>query len=375
VRRSPTIAFALATLGVVTATHASPWEEVAHPHLRRCAELLDEANRLAETQQWKSATQAARTAAALCPSDRIVVQTAGELLLKAHEHADARQQLERARALADANPATRDRELSLAYALGVAREMTGDLDGAIDEHRRLESSGGLPSPNQYLVHRRLGDELMAVGRLAEAIDEYRRAVLLAPTKPIMRFALAVALDRDEQIDQARTELVALLALDPELRCLASADGTIIPGEDVYYYRALALLERGATAEARAALRTFVAELPASPYIAHARRRLADAEQHVDARELEAAVPVTDRAVLARALGPVVGALEACLPAQRVLRVRLQVVAGRITTEPQYPAAECLDRILFRIDASALSALRGGSVVLPLAGRRGAASLP
>jgi tetratricopeptide (TPR) repeat protein len=381
VRRSPTIALplatlALATLGVVTPAHASPWDDVAHPHRRRCAQLVDEANKLAETQQWKGATQAARAAAAFCPSDRFVVQSAGEILLNGHEPADARQQLEHARALADANPETRDRELSLAYALGVAREMTGDLDGAIDEHRRLESSGGLPSPNQYLVHKRLGDELMAVGRLAEAIDEYRRTVLLAPpTKPIVRLALAVALDRDEQIDQARTELVAVLALDPELRCLASADGAIIPGEDAYYYRAVALLERGATAEARAALRTFVAELPASPYLVHARRRLADAEQHVDARELEPAVAGVDRSVLARALGPVVGGLESCLPAQRVIRVRLQVAGGRLTTEAQHPAAECLDRVLSRVDASALTGVRMGSVVLPLAGRRGAASLP
>jgi tetratricopeptide (TPR) repeat protein len=376
VRRSPTIALVLATLGGVTTAHASPWEELAHPHRRRCAQLVDEANKLAETQQWKGAAQAARAAAALCPADRAVVQSAGELLLVAHEHADARQQLEHARLLADANPSTRERELSLAYALGVAREMTGDLDGAIDEHRRLESSGGLPPPNQYLVHKRLGDELMAVGRLSEAIDEYRRTVLLAPpAKPIVRLALAVALDRDEQIDQARTELVAVLAVDPELHCLASTEGAIIPGEDVYYYRALALLERGATAEARAALRTFIAELPSGPYAAHARRRLADAEQHVDPRELEASVAGTDRAAVARALGPLVGALEACLPAQRVIRVRLQVANGRVTTEPQYPAAGCLDPVLSRIDTSTLSGVRGGAVVVPLAGRRGAASPP
>jgi Flp pilus assembly protein TadD len=365
----------LATLGLVTPARASPWDEIAHPHRRRCAQLVAEANKLAEMQQWKGATQAARAAAAFCPSDRSVVQSAGEILLNAHEDADARQQLERARSLADANPEARDRELSLAYSLGVARAMTGDLDGAIDEHRRLESSGGLAAPNQYLVHKRLGDELMAIGRLAEAIDEYRRTVLLAPTKAIVRLALAVALDRDEEIDQARTELVAVLAVDPELRCLASTDGTTIPREDVYYYRSIALLERGATAEARAALRTFVAELPASPYVAHARRRLAEAEQHVDARELEPAVAGVDRSLLARALGPVVGTLEACLPPPRVVRVRLQLTGGRLTTDPQYPAAECLDRVLSRIDASTLSGVRMGSVVVPLAGRRGAASPP
>lgn len=375
------LASALATLALVTAARASPWDEVAHPHRSRCAQLVAEANKLAEAQQWKGATQAARAAGALCPSDRAVAQSAGDVLLAAREYADARRELERARALADANPAPRERELSLAYALGVAREMTGDLDGAIEEHRRLESSGGLPAPNQYLVHERLGDELMAAGRLADAIDEYRRAAVLAQSRPMVRFALAVALDRDEQIDQAHNALAAVLAVDPELRGLAAAERDLVPREDVYYYRALALLERGATAEARLALRTFVAELPASPYLARARRRLADADEHVDARELEPSVAGTpglsaaDRAAWARALGPVVGALESCLPAQRLVRVRLQVANGGVATDPQHPAAECLDRVLSRIDASASSGLRSGSVVLPLAGRRGAASLP
>ena len=300
------------------------------------------------------------------------MQSAGELLLNAREHADARLLLERARALAD--PAPRERELSLAYALGVARELTGDLDGAIDEHRRLEASGGLPSPTQYLGHAKLGEELMAAGRLAEAIDEYRRAVSLAPTRPIVRFGLAVALDRDEQIDQARGELAAVLAFDPELRCLAAEPAATVPREDVSYYRALALLERGATAEARATLRTFIAELPTSPYGAHARRRLADAEQRIDPREVDPSAAGMDRAALARALGPVAGPLEACLPAPRVVRVRLQVAHGRISAEPQHPAAECLDRVLSRIDASLLGSVRAGAVVLPLAGRRGAATL-
>jgi len=363
-------------LGGASIAHASPWEEVARPNRRRCTQLADEATKLAEAHQWKTAVQSARAAVALCPSDRAILATAGEALLAAHELTEGRVRLERARALADDAPTTRERELSLAFLLGFAREVTGDLDGAIEEHRRLEAMGGLPPPNQYLVHYNLGDELMATGRLGEALDEYHRAVALAPpTKPVVRLALAVALDRNEQIDQARIELAGVLAFDPELRSLAGEDYVFVPREDVYYYRAIALYERGAVAEARLNLRTFFGELPSSPYSARARARLAEAEQRVDPRELELAGSAGDRQTLAHALGPVVGALEACLPPPKVVRVRLQAASGRLRAEPPQPAAECLDQALSRIDATALAGLKSISFGLPLAGRRGAASLP
>ncbi|MGZ3441025.1 MAG: tetratricopeptide repeat protein, partial [Polyangia bacterium] len=186
--------------------HAGPWDEIAHPHRRRCAQLVDEASKRADAKEWKPAGQAARAAVALCPADRVVLQRAGETLLGCHEYSEALRQLERARALAEQVPGTREQELALAFHLGFAREVTGDLEGAIGEHRRLEAMGGLATPNQYLVHYNLGDELMATGRLVEAIEEYRRAVALAPGRPVVRLALAVALDRDEQIDQSRAEL-------------------------------------------------------------------------------------------------------------------------------------------------------------------------
>ncbi len=364
----------LALAGGAHAAPPSPWDEVAHPNRRRCTQLVEDAAKLAEQHQSKPAVDTARTAVRLCPADRLVLQSAGEVLLGAHEYGEARQRLERARSLADGAPASRERELSLAFVLGFAREVTGDLDGAIEEHRRLEAMGGLPAPNQYLVHYDLGDELMATGRLTEAIDEYRRAMLLAPpTKPVVRLALAVALDRDEQIDEARAEIIAVLAFDPELRSLASDEYVFVPPADVYYYRALAAYERGSVAESRFQLRTFLSELPSSPYAARARQRLADAEHRVDVREVEGGLPVGDRQAVARALGPLVGDLEACLPGPRLVRLRLLVAAGHVAAEPSFPAADCLDRVLSRVDTSLLAAARAGGYTVWVAGRRGAAS--
>lgn len=367
---------ACASVGVARADHRSPWDEVTNPHRRRCARLLDEATKLLKARRGQAATQSALAVGTLCSSDPLVLQQAGEILLAAGDAGDARLLLEQSRALGSGTAATPDRELTLAYALGVARQKTGDLQGAIEEHRRAEALGGLRPPNQYLVHATLGDELMGAGRLSESIDEYRRAVALAPpTNTSVRLAMAVALDRDEQVDRARAELDAILAVDPQLGVLAGDASATVPPEDRDYYRAIALWERGATAEMRVALRKFVAELPTSPYIVHARQRLAEAEHHIDAREIESSAAGLDRQAVARALSPVVGDLEACLPEQRVVELALVVGDGRIASEPSQPAADCLNPVLSRMDAGALRRVGRGTIRLRLAGRRGAASAP
>jgi hypothetical protein len=75
------------------------------------------------------------------------------------------------------------------------------------------------------------------------------------------------------------------------------------------------------------------------------------------------------------LGPAVGALEECLPAGRVVTVRLVGASGTIRTEAGHPAAECLDHVLSQLDRATLKGLPAGTIVVPLAGRRAAASLP
>jgi tetratricopeptide (TPR) repeat protein len=359
----------------VAAADGGLWEEVAQPHRRECAKLIDEAARLRDARELTAAVTAARKAADLCVAVREVQQTAGEVLLAAHEFAEGRRCLERARTLSETSPRSPARDVALAFHLGFAREVTGDLGGAIEEHRRLERMGGMPPPNQYLGHYNLGDELMAVGRLTDAIDEYRRAVALASDKPVVRLALAVALDRDERLDESRAELAIVLAQDPQLKRLSGEEYVFVPAADAHYYRALALLERGWTAEARLALRTYLADVPAGPYSGQARRRLATAEHRVDARELEASAIAIDKALLARALAPAITGLEDCLPAGRVVRVRFGLGVGTVRTEPGHPAAECLDRVLSHLDRAILKSVAPGAVIVPLAGRRAAASQP
>jgi len=188
----------------------------------------------------------------------------------------------------------------------------------------------------------------------------------------------VALDRDGRTDRARAEVGVVLSLDPLLRRLDSEEYVFVPAADVHFYRTLANLERGAIAEARFALRAYLAELGDGPYARHARVRLAEAETRVDPRELEVdgGIAPPDARALAAALSPAVRALEDCLPASHVMKVVLVATAGGIRSQPSHPAAACFDRVLGQAGRLALRG-RGGRIQfsLPLAGRRVAAVQP
>jgi tetratricopeptide (TPR) repeat protein len=370
------VAALLIAAWVVNAEAAPLWPDLVQPHRRRCVELLEAGLQARAHDQLQDAIRVLRNAVAACPDDREVLQSLGETLLTARQYPEARQALEHAQTLAREQPSTHETEAGLAFHLGFAREVTGDLDGAIEAHRALAAMGGLPPPNQYLVHYDLGDELMATGRLGEAIDEYRLAVQLAPDKPIPRLAYAVALDRDGQTDRAHAEIAIVLSLDPQLRRLDGDEYVFVPPADAHFYRALAATERGMMAEARAELRAYLAELVDGPYTRHARARLAAAESRVDPRELELAGAGIDARSLAAALSPSVRALEDCVPGPRVMRVPLSVSPAGIRSQPSHPAAVCVDRVLGQ-PGGAMLRVRSGHVAftLPLAGRRAAPKAP
>jgi tetratricopeptide (TPR) repeat protein len=351
------------------------WDDVAQPNRHRCAALLDEANQYLASNQPRPATEALRALTALCPADREAHQLLGETLVAQRDYPSARAALERAHELAmlgdgasaAADGRTNPRDLSLAFHLGFAREVTGDLEGALAAHRRLESLGGLGA-NEYLVHYDLGDELMALGRLDEAIDEYRRAVRLASEKAMPRLALAVALDRNRQVDKSRLELAVALSLDPQLRCVFADEYVFVPAADLHYYLALGFVGRGLFAEARAALRHFIEQQPSGQYTARARQRLGELERAVDPAELEISNLGIDARTAARALGPLVPALEACLEGPRPTAVKL--LRTRAGLRADGDASSCIDSALAGLRLS--GGRENGWLVVPLAGLRGAA---
>jgi tetratricopeptide (TPR) repeat protein len=95
-------------------------------------------------------------------------------------------------------------------ALGVALHDTGDLDGAIDEHRRAIQL----DPKYAMAHSNLGNALKAKGDLDGAIAEYRQAIQLDPKYARGHYNLGLALQAKGDLDGAIAEYRRAIQLDP-----------------------------------------------------------------------------------------------------------------------------------------------------------------
>jgi tetratricopeptide (TPR) repeat protein len=265
-------AMALFACGIAHAAGPAPlWDDVAHPNRPECVKIGNEVRRIAAVRNSAERDYALTLVVRglrSCPKDVEVLALIGDLHLRLGDLIGARTVLEQARAL---SPAGEDRDALLSLALGRVRSLTGDLEAGLAELRRAETIGGLRDP--WRVPREMGDNLMALGRLSEAIFAYRRAVRLGPHATIARFALAVALDRDGQIDLSRTEMSVALARDHRLQSLTNPEWPFVPPGDQHYYVALAQRARGRQVEARQALTEFLKFVPDSPYAARAKELL------------------------------------------------------------------------------------------------------
>jgi tetratricopeptide (TPR) repeat protein len=253
--------------GTASAAPAPLWDDILHPNRARCAELTEQASRVLDgSRDAERAGAPLERAVRLCPDSAEVLALLGKQRVLIADYAAARPILERARIL---SPDDRDGEL--AFYLGLSRALTGDLPGAIAEYRRAETLGR--TRDAWMLQYDLGDALMALGRLAEAVPAYRRATELAPNEIMPRYALAVALERDGQLEESRRALNLALGGDPHFLHLRSPRFVFLPTEDRHYYLFLVHQARGHTTEARAELEDFIRSAPNSPYLSHARELL------------------------------------------------------------------------------------------------------
>lgn len=208
----------------------------------------------------------------------------------------------------------------LDFELALCLARAGDFEGAIAHHRRVLAGG---HGGVSAVHWRLGEAYMALGRLGEAIDALRAAERLSSSTDV-RFSLAVALDRDEQIAEARRTAELARARDPRLGSLLSARRVFTPAEDEHYYLGLARVAGGEDAHALFHFRRYLSIAGDSPWAPRARAHL-DALADValgDDLELRGSAAVEhERAV--RALRAAAGRFEDCVAGQP--EVLLQVV--------------------------------------------------
>jgi tetratricopeptide (TPR) repeat protein len=123
---------------------------------------------------------------------------------------------------------------TLDYNLATCLLYSGKYEGAITHYKRIITLDS----SSIRVEQKLGEALMALGRLDEAI-EFLRLATNRGGRYEARFILAVALDRAERLTESRKELIPAIDRDSDLSSLRSADKNYAPAEDEHYYLGLA----------------------------------------------------------------------------------------------------------------------------------------
>ena len=199
----------------------------------------------------------------------------GKALYGLNRCTEALASIRRARSL---DPGLRS-DISAAFSLGICHSKVGMYAAAVREYERIEAvyaSGASGVGSGSLRSTALGnaaESLMALGRIEEAIARYRQA-LHSDRDPLLRWGLAVALDRDEQMSRSSVELRTALGSDGAgMRHLTRAGVFFVPEGDLFYYLALGYRALGRGSEAKANFERFLRRQPTSLWRHRARAHL------------------------------------------------------------------------------------------------------
>jgi tetratricopeptide (TPR) repeat protein len=234
---------------------------------------------LAQQAGLRQAAAAFQHAAALRPEDPEAPFFAGATLQEAHDYEAAVTHYEESRRRRADGP----REFDLCFELGTAWAHLGKYQRSVDEYMRGLQLSHEPH-DRSMLYINAAESTMALGRLHEAIELYRRGIdvgaqglhagLIGPDdQAVHLLGLAVALDRDEQIEKAQTTVARALELDGGAQRLHGRANFFVPEGDVSYYDALVALTKGDRAEATNAFQRFLREVPQSPFASRARDHL------------------------------------------------------------------------------------------------------
>jgi TonB family protein len=186
--------------------------------------------------------------------------------------------LKRARRLGASGPEV---QFDIAFDLGIAYSKAGKFEKAVLEYDRADrakagarAKGFSVRGDRSTVHGNAAEALMALGRLDEAIQRYRESLSYVPSNTLVRYGLAVAYDRDEQISKAHQAMRKALATDPDMRKLTSPNVFFIPEGDIHSYFALGYLVKGDLEKAKEEWQLFLQKLPRSQWAPRARAHLA-----------------------------------------------------------------------------------------------------
>lgn len=216
--------------------------------------------------------------------------------------------------------------------LGLCLALDGDLSEAARRLTRITT--GHPScvesprdPGCYgwEIPWRLGEILMGLGRLEEAIANLEAARSTPQSRIEARYTLAVALERDEQLSEARRLLDATVTQDFNSASLTAPARLYIPTTDRHYYLGLASQIRGDHGRAAIHFRGYLAAAPSSPWAPRARLHLETATAPAIGSDAELSGGASiERAALIEALVAAGPRLERCVAAlpEQLFEVRI-----------------------------------------------------
>lgn len=173
-------------------------------------------------------------------------------------------------------------DFEISQLLGIVLSRLSRFQQAVQEYDRallaLPAQPGGPArrrSQEATIYGNSAEALMALGNLPGAIRRYSQAEAIETTDQaaLHTLGLAVACDRDGQIEKSREALLRSLTTDPAMKLFQSDSVFFVPPGDRHYYEAL-LAEAFANREgAIASWQQFLRELPHSRYAARARAHL------------------------------------------------------------------------------------------------------
>jgi tetratricopeptide (TPR) repeat protein len=140
-------------------------------------------------------------------------------------------------------------------------------------HKMIDEANPIHSHSVAIAYSNAAELLMALGRMEEAIDNYRAAIEAYPTDSLPYYGLAVGYDRDGQWEKARNTMSEALTRDPNIQQLTANGVFFVPEGDLFYYQALAHEVRGDRAAAQTYYERYLVHGKGSRFAARAREHV------------------------------------------------------------------------------------------------------
>lgn len=179
-------------------------------------------------------------------------------------------------------------DFEIATQLGIVLSHLGRFEEAVAEYdHALRLLPGEPDSllfpsrhQQATLLSNSAEALMAMGKLDQAIRRYSQAEQLdtGDQSALHALGLAVAYDRDGQVQKSREALGRSLAADPGLRLYQGDEVFFVPDGDRFYYDGLLAEALGNRDDALRAFRQFASDLPKSRYAPRAKEHIEDLQK-------------------------------------------------------------------------------------------------